>query len=70
MDHGKIWGLSRTYNTDYEYMLTPAGGKVVYGYPCPSNPHIIKAMQCHIRSFHLNLMMKTSKLLKRKKGFL
>ena len=42
MDHGKIWGLSRTYNTDYEYMLTPAGGKVVYGYPCPSNPHIIQ----------------------------
>lgn len=41
MTQRKIWGLQRTYDIT-ENMLIAAGGKVIYGYPCPANPHIIQ----------------------------
>lgn len=42
MNQRKIWGVRRSYDMSEETMIKPAGGRVVYGYPCPSNPHIIQ----------------------------
>ena len=41
MTQRKIWGIRRTYEVS-EDTLVPAGGKVIYGYPYPSDPHIIQ----------------------------
>ena len=69
MTQRKIWGLQRTYDIT-ENMLIAAGGKVIYGYPCPANPHIIQGYAVDYSRYSAEPYIEDIEAAKAQKGLL
>lgn len=69
MTQRKIWGLQRNYDIT-ENMLTPAGGKVIYGYGYPSNSHIIQGYAVDYSAYAAEPYLEDIEHAKAQKGIL